>query len=99
MERGKGFVGHVCHDIYHWVGISCSVSINFLIGFMIFDLKKVNKKESLLFVNNRLSLYLIMQYNHITSLFTMKFKEVPPPSLGYVLIVYHAFLFYEDKAI
>lgn len=27
----------------------------------------------------------------------MKFKEVPPPSLGYVLIVYHAFLFYEDK--
>ena len=85
--------------LYHWIGISCSVSINFLIGFMIFDLKKVNKKESLLFVNNRLSLYLIMQYNHITSLFTMKFKEMPPPSLGYVLIVYHAFLFYEDKAI
>jgi len=40
-----------------------------------------------------------MQYNHITSLFTMKFKEVPPPSLSYVLIVYHISLFYEDKAI
>ena len=29
----------------------------------------------------------------------MKFKEVPPPSLGYMLIVYHTSLFYEDKAI
>ena len=27
----------------------------------------------------------------------MKFKEVPPPSLGYVLIVYHAFYFMRTK--
>ena len=28
----------------------------------------------------------------------MKFKEVPPPSLGYVLIVYHVSLFLQGQS-